>query len=58
MMSGPFKKKRTAMRRKLSIPRFESFAKVWVRPKPRDNPPRYFWLRLKPEPRLTPHRDD
>jgi len=52
MMTKPLEKKRTAMRRNLSIPRFESFAKVWVRPKPR------FWLRLKPEPRLTPHRDD
>jgi hypothetical protein len=57
MMSEPLKKKRRAMRRNLSIPRFERFGKVWV-PQPRDNPRKYVWLRLKPEPRLTPHRDD
>ena len=58
MMGEPFEKKRTAMRRNLGVPRFERFAKAWVRPKPHDNPPKYFWLRLKPEPRLTPHRND
>lgn len=58
MVGEPFEKRLTAMRRNVGVPRFEHFAKVWVRPKARDNPPKYFWLRLKPEPRLTPHRDD
>jgi hypothetical protein len=50
-------RQRETMRRNLTIPHFERFGQAWA-PTPRDNPPKYVWLRLKPEPRLTPHRDD
>ena len=56
-MKEPNNKTRKATRRRLAVPRFERFGEVWA-PRPRDNPLRYVWLRLKPEPRLTPHRDD
>jgi len=49
--------KRKAVRRSLALPQMQRFGKA-LSPKPRDNPPKYVWLRLKPEPRLTPYRDD
>lgn len=56
-MSKPNEGRRKEVRRSLAIPRLERFGNVWA-PKPRDKPAKYVWLRLKPEPRLTPHRDD
>jgi hypothetical protein len=51
--------RRPAARRSLWVQSFEGIHEVVARPpKPRDNPSKYLWLRLKPVPRLTPQRDE